>query len=212
MYYFSGFLFPSLIFINSNRYFNNYKFDNNSSKLLDRRITFLIIPLILLPFSISTIITIYLTILIKFINQLIGSDSSLIIRLSPTNILLIISLFFILLMFNKTKFIVKKIFLIIFFIVTVFIWTNTLLNLNIEYELFNLFETMPAYFKLSNLYILNIYLIAIFDILFYVWSYISYKNNISDWSVNVPSKNFVNPILGICLFYFGILIYYFNLL
>ncbi len=212
MYYFSGFLFPSLIFINSNRYFNNYKFDNNSSKLLDRRITFLIIPLILLPFSISTIITIYLTILIKFINQLIGSDSSLIIRLSPTNILIIISLFFILLMFNKTKFIVKKIFLIIFFIVTVFIWTNTLLNLNIEYELFNLFETMPAYFKLSNLYILNIYLIAIFDILFYVWSYISYKNNISDWSVNVPSKNFVNPILGICLFYFGILIYYFNLL
>tara|TARA_B100000131_G_C18102477_1_gene606575 strand:- start:1633 stop:1980 length:348 start_codon:yes stop_codon:yes gene_type:complete len=115
-------------------------------------------------------------------------------------------------MFNKKKFIVKKIFLIIFFIVTVFIWTNTLLNLNIEYELFNLFETMPAYFKLSNLYILNIYLIAIFDILFYVWSYISYKNNISDWSVNIPSKNFVNPILGICLFYFGILIYYFNLL
>ena len=153
-----------------------------------------------------------MTTLAKLINQLIGNGSLPVIKLSPANILIIISLFFILLMFNKTKFIVKKIFLLIFFIFTVFIWTNTQLNLNMDYELFNLLESMPGYFKLSNLYILNIYLIAIFDILFYLWSYISYKNNISDWSVTIPSKKFVTPILIICLFYFGMLIYYFNLL
>ena len=120
-------------------------------------------------------------------------------------------IFVILLLINRTKLVVKKLFLILFFILTIFIWTSEYINLPIDYGFLTDFSSYNNFLTLNNLYLSNIIFLGSFEILFYLWSYISYKNNISNWIVPFPNKNNVFPIINILLFYLGMYIYYFSL-
>ena len=62
--------------------------------------------------------------------------------------------------------------------------------------------------KTNNIHIANNIYMLLFEILFYIWSYISYKDNLSNWFVPIPSWNDLTPITKILFFYFGICIYY----
>ena len=57
------------------------------------------------------------------------------------------------------------------------------------------------YLPLENLNYINIIFLMTIESIYYLWSYLSYKDNISDWNVPIPSrKNF--------LFIFRIIFFY----
>ena len=84
-------------------------------------------------------------------------------------------------------------------------------------NIFILIVCLCLIFKKTRLLIkksilLNYFLISIFiwymEVVYYLWSYISYQSNLSDWEVSVPNKKEIFPIFFIVVFYLGILFYY----
>ncbi len=112
-------------------------------------------------------------------------------------------------MINKTKIIIKKIFLINFFIFITTIWTCDYMGLEMQYDYLTDYFFLNININSNNIYLISIASLAIFEILFYLWSYISYKNNISNWLVPIPNREIFYPVTNIMLFYLGISIYYY---
>ena len=72
----------------------------------------------------------------------------------------------------------------------------------------NKFISDKNYYDFNNLNLLNISYLFILEIFYYLWSYISHQNNLSDWSINFPKRVDIIPISKIIIFYLGVLIYY----
>ena len=83
------------------------------------------------------------------------------------------------------------------------------MGLEIQYDYLTDFLSLNVNLSSNNIYLIAVASLAIFEILFYFWSYISYKNNISNWIVAKPNKDFFYPVTNILLFYLGIFIYYY---
>ena len=120
----------------------------------------------------------------------------------------------ILLIMNKTKRFIKKLFLLNFFIICFVNWTIYFFNLQGIEIFINKYISNNSYYEFNNLNIVNIFYLLIFEIIFYFWSFITNENNLSDWSINYPKKLDRIPISKIIIYYLGALIYYyiFNLI
>ena len=203
LYNLSGIICPSLICFNSLNNFTYYKFKNqiiNPKKIFKGKLLLflVVINLILLSFLISY----YFYVNINLINELLLES----IKLQETDILQFICFQFliaILLIFKRSRILLKKFILINFIMISFFIWFIQINNIKLNYELH-----IYKYFSLDITNIVNIIILVAIEISFLIWSYLSYKHNLSDWIVHLPQKRDLMPILDIFIFYLFIVIYY----
>lgn len=207
LYYLSGFFYPLIVFLYSNKYFLNYKFDRTKNILKTKNIKSLIYPLLITLLILSLLITQYFSYLFIFFNN----NFNLIINKHISYQILIIAIVSILLLINKTKLIVKKILLVTYFLFATILWTINFLQYFPDYSNIYFDFTNRFLLDIKNLNLINTLYLFLVEIIYFIWSYISYKNNISNWLVPLPKKQELLPLVNILLFYFGIYSYYFIL-
>ena len=204
LYFFSGIIAPTLLTFNSISKFTNYKFKNNILKY-ERKITgteLLLISSIVLV-TLSLIIYNYIFINLKIIYKLFIIDYNYHLNLDIDKQILFIAIISILLIFKKIKLFLKKLILINYFIISTLIWYSHLNNINL-YDLF----LKNNIFKFDNINFINLVILLSIEILYYLWSYISYDSFLSDWSVPKLRIREMTPLLKILIFYLLILLYY----
>ena len=204
LYYLSGLVVPILIVINSLNKFTYYKFNyhNKNKKNFDISGKLLLLLSFIVLTTLSILISSYVLVNINiFLNFFVTKKEYLVQFYGDKQILciVIVSIF---LIFKKTKYFIKKIILTNFFIFSIITWFLQINNSKIV-------EIVPFYFfKLGHINFINIAFILAIEIVFYLWSYISYSSYLSDWLVPRPYKNEVLPILNIIIFYLLIIFYY----
>jgi hypothetical protein len=109
----------------------------------------------------------------------------------------------ILLIIKKSRFLLKKLILINFILISLYLWHFQINNINVD-DQFRIYR----YFRLNDLNLINIFILLAIEISFFTWSFLSYKSNLSDWIVKKPQKGDFIPILNMFIFYFFIIIYY----
>ena len=203
LYYLSGIICPSLIFINSINNFTYYKFYKNkinNKKIIKGQLLlfFVLINLIFLSYFIVD----YFYMNFDLITNLFFKGIN--IQL-PDIFQLCFYIFFIsiILIFMKSRLLLKKLILVNFILISFFIWFQQINNIKID-EQFHIYK----YYALDNLNFINIFILAVIEIFYFIWSFLSYKTNLSDWAVQTPQKGDVTPLLNIFIFYFFIIIYY----
>ena len=202
LYFLSGFLFPIVVINNSLNNFFDYKFSSNkyeSNKLssIGYFVTFTLLIL-------SILIIRYFIFALNYIIPQIDLNSYFDIKLK----ILLLLIVMVLLLINKTKRIVKRLFLVIFFIIFFINWSTYYLNLHEIDNFIIKYISDNNYYYFYNLNILNISYLFILEIFYYFWSYITYQNNLSDWSITIPKRVDFIPLSKITIFYLGVLIYY----
>ena len=202
LYFLSGFLFPIVVIKNSLSDFFDYKFSSNKYKSNKLRFIGYLVTFTLLILSI--LIIRYFIFSFNYIIPQIDLNIYLDIKLKIFLLLIVI----ILLLINKTKRIIKRFFLLNFFIIFFINWSTYFLNLQGIEIFINKYMSDKNYYDFNNLNILNISYLFIFEVLYFLWSLISYENNLSDWSITYPKKVDFIPISKITIFYLGVLIYY----
>ena len=203
LYYLSGTICPSLVCLNSLRCYTYYDFNKNNiyskNLITGKRLFFLVaINLIFISFFIADFLYINFDLVFNLFFEGINLPKPDIIQLSFF-ILLISSL----LIFMKTRFLLKKIILVNFILISLYLWHIQINNINVD-DQFHIYR----YFGLNDLNLINLFIIVAIEISFYTWSFISYKTNLSDWIVPKPQKGDIIPFLNIFIFYFFIIIYY----
>ena len=202
LYFLSGFLFPIVVINNSLNNFFDYKFISNkyeSNKL--RSIGYLVTFTLLI---LSILIIRYFIFSINYIIPQINVNSYFDIKLK----ILLLLIVMILLLINKTKRILKRLFLLIFFIIFFINWTTYNLNLQGIEIFINKYISDNNFYDFNNLNILNLSYLFILEIFYYLWSFVTYQNNLSDWSITIPKRVDFIPLSKITIFYLGVLIYY----
>ena len=96
----------------------------------------------------------------------------------------------ILLIFRKSRVLLKKIILINFILISLYLWFLQINNISFD-DQFHIY----SYFGLNDLNLINLFILVAIEISFYTWSYLSYKTNLSDWIVPKPQKKDVIPFL-----------------
>ena len=203
LYYLSGTICPSLVFLNSLKYYTYYNFYTNNfySKNIikgKRLLFFVAINLIFISYFIAD----YLYINFDLIFNIFLED----INLPKPDILQLcffIFLISILLIFKKSRFLLKKLILINFILISLYLWHLQINNINVD-DQFHIYR----YFGLNDLNLINIFILVAIEISFFSWSFLSYKTNLSDWIVQKPQKRDLIPIMNMFIFYFFIIIYY----
>ncbi len=203
LYYLSGAICPSIVCLNSLKNYTNYNFTNgkiHSIKIIKgKRLLFLVvINLIFLSYLIVDYIYINFDLIFNVFLEGTNVPKSDIPQLS-----FYIFLISILLIFKKFRFLLKKIILVNFILISLYLWHLQVNNINVDYK-FHLYR----YFGLNDLHLNNLVILIAIEISFYTWSFISYKSNLSDWIVPKPQKGDFIPFLNIFIFYFFIIIYY----
>ena len=170
LYYLSGLIVPILVIINSLNKFTYYKFNfhkkNNNNSDISGKSLFLITLLILSLLSI--LISNYIFINLKIILNLLMSNNEYLVQYDIDKQILFVVIISIFLIFEKTKFLLKKITLINFFIFSIINWYSQINNSSLN-------DVIPFYiFKFENINFVNIVFLLAIEIMFYLWSYISY--------------------------------------
>jgi len=203
LYYLSGFICPSLICLNSLNNYTYYKFNifktYRKKSIKGKLLLFLVtINLIFL----SYLITDYIYINFDLVSNLFFEEFDLqqpdIFQLS-----LFLPLISILLIFKKSRVLFKKLILGNFILISFNIWYLQINNINVD-EKFHFYR----YFGLSNLNLINVFILIVIEISYFTWSFLSYKTNLSDWAVEKPQKGDFIPFLNMFTFYCFIVIYY----
>ena len=203
LYFLSGFLFPIVVINNSLNNFFDYKFSSNkyeSNKL--RSIGYLVTFTLLI---LSILIIRYFIFSINYIIPQIDLNIYFDIKLKILSLLVVM----VLLLINRTKRILKRLFLLNFFIICFINWSTYFLEFQGIEIFLNKYISNNNFYEFNNLNILNIFYLFAFEIFYYLWSFITYENNLSDWSIAYPKKVDLIPISKITIFYLGVLIYYF---
>ena len=203
LYSLSGLLCPFLVCVNSINKFTYYKFSKsdiiNRIKIKGKSLLItVLIPLI----TLSTIISNYIFINFDLFFKLFISNNYL-FSIDIDKQLIFILIISILLIFRKTRLFMKKFILFNFFMISIFIWYSQFNNILIN-ETF--FINNFLYFRNTNF--INILIFLSIETVYYLWSYISYRTNLSDWIVPIPTKNDITQILKILIFYLLIIFYY----
>jgi len=203
LYYLSGAICPTLVCLNSLKNYTYYNFNNKkiySKSIINgkRLLLLVVINLILLSYLIAD----YIYINFDLISNLFLEEINL---AKPDNIQLsfLIFLISIFLIFNKSRVLLKKMILVNFIFISLYLWHLQINNINVDDQLH-----FYRYFGLNDLNIINIFFLVAIEISFFTWSFLSYKTNLSDWIVRIPHKGDVSPILNMFIFYFFIIIYY----
>ena len=87
--------------------------------------------------------------------------------------------------------------------ISFYIWYLQINNIFVD-DKFNIHR----YFGSNNLNLINVFILVALEISYYSWSFLSYKNNLSDWAVRIPQRGDLIPLLNMIIFYFFIIIYY----
>jgi len=203
LYYLSGAICPSLVYVNSLKNYTYYDFtnDKNHSLQIIKGKRLLLIVTINLIF-LSHLIVDYIYLNFDLINNLFLEG----INVPKPNIpqlCFFIFLISILLIFKKSRFLLKKIILVNFILISLYLWHLQIINISVDSQ-FHIYR----YFGLNDLNLINLFILVAIEISFYTWSFLSYKTNLSDWIVPKPQKGDVIPFLNIFIFYFFIIIYY----
>ncbi len=203
LYYLSGIICPFIICVYSLNNFTYYQFNINdfkNNRVIKGKTLLTLILLTIIPLSI--IIANYLFINLDLIINLFEYQSFLpSIRIFINNyIIFIITIF---LVFRQTKVLTKKLVLINFFLITLFIWYSQINNINIDNKFI-----LNNYLKLDNSNFSNIIFLFIIEIIYFLWSFLSNKNNLSDWTVHYPLKKDIFNVFKIIIFYLFVIFYY----
>jgi len=203
LYYLSGAICPSLVYINSLKNYTYYNFTKDKihsiKTIKGKRLLFLVaINLIFLSYLISDYIYINFDLIFNLFLEGINVPKPDIPQLS-----FFIFLISILLIFKKSRLLLKKIILVNFILISLYLWHLQINNINVD-DQFHIYR----YFGLNDLNLINLFILVSIEISFYTWSLMSYKTNLSDWIVPKPQKGDVMPFLTILIFYFFIIIYY----
>jgi len=203
LYYLSGAICPSLVCLNSLKNYTYYNFNENkihSKKIIKgKRLLFLVaINLIFLSYFIADYIYINFDLIINLFLEGINVPKPDIPQLC-----FFIFLISILLIFKKSRFLLKKIILVNFILISLYLWHLQINNISVD-DQFHIYR----YFGLNDLNLINLFILVSIEISFFTWSFVSYKTNLSDWIVPKPQKIDVIPFLNIIIFYFFIIIYY----
>ena len=203
LYYLSGIICPVLISLYSLNNFTYYQFNIKGfkkNKVINGKTLLTLVLLTLIALSI--IIANYIYINLDLITNLFGGSIFLPnIRITkPVYIIFLITIF---LIFKQTRIIVKKLVLINFLTISIFIWYSEINNINIDNNF-----VLNNYLKLDNSHFINIIFLFLIEIIYYLWSFISYKNNLSDWVVNNPQKIDILNGMKILIFYSFVIVYY----
>ena len=202
LYFLSGTISPILISLYSLNNFTYYKFNknNNSKSLIRGRVLFVLVALNLI--ILSYLMTDYFYINIDLIFNLFQEE----IKLQQPNyfqVCFLVLFFSILLIFKKFRIFFKKLILVNFILISFFIWYMQINNIKID-DQFHLYR----YYLLDDINLINILLLISIEITYLIWSFISYKNNLSDWTIYLPFKKDLYSISKIFIFYFFIIIYF----
>ena len=203
LYYLSGTICPSLVCLNSLKNYTYYSFNKNkiySKKVIKgKKLLFLVaINLIFLSYFITDYIYINFDLIFKIFLEGINLPKPDIIQLS-----FFIFFISILLIFKKSRFLLKKLILVNFVFISFYLWHFQINNMYIDNQ-FHIYR----YFGLNDLNLINLFILFAIEISFFTWSFLSYKTNLSDWTVNKPQIRDFIPILNMFTFYFFIVIYY----
>ena len=203
LYYLSGTICPSLVCVNSLKNYTYYNFNKDkihSIKIIKgKRLLFLVaINLIFLSYLIADYIYINFDLIFNLFLEGINVPKPDIPQLS-----FFIFLISILLIFKKSRFLLKKIILVNFILISLYLWHLQINNISVD-DQFHIFR----YFGLNDLNLINVFILVAIEISYFMWSFLSYKNNLSDWNVNTPQNGDMIPLLNIFNFYFFIIIYY----
>ena len=203
LYYLSGTICPSLVFLNS---LNNYTYYNFNKNKIDSKN-------IIKGKGLLLVVAINLIFLSYFISDYIYINFDLILNLffEGTNLpkadifhsVLLIFLISILLIFKKSRLLLKKLILVNFILISFYLWHLQINNINVDDE-FHIYR----YFGLNDLNLINLFILIAIEISYFTWSFLSYKTNLSDWIVRSPQKGDIIPLLNMFIFYFFIIIYY----
>ena len=203
LYYLSGTICPSLVCLNSLKNYTYYKFNkdkfDNIKAIKGKRLLFLVaINLIFLSYLIADYIYINYDLILNLFLEGINVPKPDFPQLS-----FFIFLISILLIFKESRFLLKKIILVNFILISLYIWHLQINNISVD-DQFNIYR----YFGLNDLNLINLFILVAIEISFYTWSFLSYKTNLSDWIVPTPQKGDFIPFLNLFIFYFFIIIYY----
>ena len=205
LYFLSGLICPILVFINSLNHFTFYKFDNiKKSNNISGKGLFVISALTL--FILSGLITYYLLLNLDFFFELFLTTNDYLLSISLAGYFLVVLNISLFLLFKKTRIYIKKFILINFFIISILIWYSRLNNIFVP-DLFLLTELFNID-NINTINIINILFLICIEILYYFWSYISFKSNLSDWRVPRPNLKDFSIVISIMFFYFIIILYY----
>ena len=203
LYYLSGIICPSLICFNSLNNYTYYKFNNNkiySKNSIKGKLLLLLIAINLIFLSYLTIEYIYLN--FDFIANLFFEGFNL-QKPKTFQVCLFILLIAILLIFKKSRVLFKKLILGNFIMISFYIWYIQINNINVDDQFY-----VYGYFGLSNLNLINFYVLVTLEIFYFTWSFLSYKTNLSDWIVCIPQKEDITPFWNMFIFYSFIIFYY----
>ena len=203
LYFLSGFLFPIVVINTSLSKFFDYKF--NFNKHQDKKFKYIGFLFIFNILILSILIIKYFIISINYIIPQIDLNIYFDIKLKILSLLVVM----VLLLINRTKRILKRLFLLNFFIICFINWSTYFLKFQGIEIFLNKYISNNNFYEFNNLNILNIFYLFVFEIFYYLWSFITYENNLSDWSIAYPKKVDLIPISKITIFYLGVLIYYF---
>ncbi len=203
LYYLSGTICPSLVYLNSLKSYTNYNFIkkkiHSKNIIKGKRLLFLVvINLIFLSYFIVDYIYINFDLIFNLVLEGINVPTPDIIQLS-----FFIILISILLIFKKSRFLLKKLILVNFILISLYIWHLQINNISID-DQFHIYR----YFGLNDLNLINLFILVAIEISFFTWSLISYKTNLSDWIVPKPQRVDLIPFMNMFIFYFFIIIYY----
>ncbi len=203
LYYLSGTICPSLVCLNSlkNYTYHNFNKNNINSKniIKGKGLLFLVaINLIFLSYFIADYLYINFDLIFNLFLEGINLPKPDILQLC-----FFIFLISILLIFKKSRFLLKKLILINFILISLYLWHLQINNINVDDHFY-----IYRYFGLNDLNLINIFILVAIEISFFTWCFLSYKTNLSDWIVQKPQKGDVIPILNMFIFYFFIIIYY----
>ena len=203
LYYLSGLIIPIFIVINSLNKFTYYKFDyhkKNYSNNINGKLLLLIT--LIVSTTLSILVSNYIFINLKNFLNLFISNNKFLDQFDIYHQIVFVVIIFTFLIFEKTKYLIKKIILTNFFIFSMINWYSQINNSF-------LIENLPFYIsRFGNINLINIIFILSIETVFYLWSYISYSTYLSDWNVPKPYKKEVIPILNIFIFYLLIILYY----
>ena len=203
LYYLSGTICPSLVCANSLKNYTYYNFNKSlipSKNIIKGKKLLLLVAinLIFLSYFIADYLYINFDLIFNLFLEGINVPKPDIPQLS-----FFIFLISILLIFKKSRFLLKKIILVNFILISLYLWHLQINNISVD-DQFHIYR----YFGLNDLNLINLFILVAIEISFFTWSFLSYKTNLSDWIVTKPQKGDVIPILNMSIFYFFIIIYY----
>ena len=203
LYYLSGIICPSLVCLNSLKNYTYYNFNKNKTNskniIKGKRLLLLVaINLIFLSYFIADYIYINFDLIFNLFLKGVNLPKPDIIQF-----IFLIFLISILLIFKKSRILLKKLTLINFILNSFYLWHLQINNIDVDNQ-FHIYR----YISLKDLNLINLFFLIAIEISFFSWSFLSYKTNLSDWIVRKPQKGDLVPLLNMIIFYFFIIIYY----